>query len=245
MRGLRDLDWILPIIEGVASGDASGRAYSPYRAEHRDLASLRIAVASDLSASLSLHADVDAMYAGVCKRLNEMSTSISVASVAGTDFGALRRAGLVVVEGDLSVALADGYAHDDGLLSPGLRKMLDWIAGRRAPELAAADWALDSAVSLLQQWLGEADVLLLPTAPVPAFSHDTPTPPGHADLTAVVNMAGFPAISIPAGLSAEGMPLALQIIARPGAEAVAVAAAETISSLFSPLPGPAVFAKGV
>jgi len=61
------------------------------------------------------------------------------------------------------------------------------------------------------------DVLLTPTTPTPAFAIDEkPTDPVTMYLndvfTVTVNLAGLPGISIPTGLSAQGLPLGLQLI---------------------------------
>jgi len=64
------------------------------------------------------------------------------------------------------------------------------------------------------------DVILTPTTPGPAFGLGEKTGDPIAmylnDIfTVPVNLAGLPGISIPAGLSAGGLPLGLQLIARP------------------------------
>jgi aspartyl-tRNA(Asn)/glutamyl-tRNA(Gln) amidotransferase subunit A len=68
------------------------------------------------------------------------------------------------------------------------------------------------------------DAILTPTTPSAAFSIGER---GHADpiemylndvFTVTVNMAGLPAISVPAGLDSQGLPLGLQVIGRPFAE---------------------------
>jgi aspartyl-tRNA(Asn)/glutamyl-tRNA(Gln) amidotransferase subunit A len=65
------------------------------------------------------------------------------------------------------------------------------------------------------------DAVLTPTTPSPAFPIGSK---GSADpvemylndiFTVTVNMAGLPGISVPAGSSAEGLPLGLQLIGRP------------------------------
>ena len=65
----------------------------------------------------------------------------------------------------------------------------------------------------------EVDVVLTPTTPSPAFAQGEKSGDPIAmyleDIfTVTVNMAGLPAISVPAGLSAEGTPLGLQLIAK-------------------------------
>jgi len=63
--------------------------------------------------------------------------------------------------------------------------------------------------------------ILTPTTPSPAFGvgekgGDDPVEMYLNDVfTVTVNMAGLPGISVPAGLSAEGLPLGLQLIGRP------------------------------
>jgi aspartyl-tRNA(Asn)/glutamyl-tRNA(Gln) amidotransferase subunit A len=89
----------------------------------------------------------------------------------------------------------------------------------------------------------KVDVLLTPTAPSAAFAQgekmDDPVKMYLNDVfTVPANLAGPPAISVPAGLDANGLPLGLQIIARPFDEATmfAVAAALERAAGFSALP---------
>ncbi|MEO1543911.1 MAG: Asp-tRNA(Asn)/Glu-tRNA(Gln) amidotransferase subunit GatA [Pseudomonadota bacterium] len=66
----------------------------------------------------------------------------------------------------------------------------------------------------------DVDVILTPTTPSPAFAlgekSGDPIAMYLEDIfTVTVNMAGLPGISVPAGLSSEGTPLGLQLIAKP------------------------------
>jgi aspartyl-tRNA(Asn)/glutamyl-tRNA(Gln) amidotransferase subunit A len=66
------------------------------------------------------------------------------------------------------------------------------------------------------------DAVLTPTTPGPAFALGAKADPVEMYLndifTVTVNMAGLPGISVPAGLSADGLPLGLQLIGQPFAE---------------------------
>ncbi len=65
------------------------------------------------------------------------------------------------------------------------------------------------------------DVLITPSAPTPAKVAATMSPSDRytqPSFTNAWNLAGLPAICIPTGFSAEGMPLSMQIIGKPFAE---------------------------
>jgi aspartyl-tRNA(Asn)/glutamyl-tRNA(Gln) amidotransferase subunit A len=74
------------------------------------------------------------------------------------------------------------------------------------------------------------DVIATPTAPTPAFRFgektQDPLQMYLSDIfTISVNLAGVPALSLPCGLSPEGLPIGLQIIGKPFAEATILRAA--------------------
>jgi len=68
----------------------------------------------------------------------------------------------------------------------------------------------------------KVDVVLTPATPSPAFAPGEITDPVQMYLndifTVTVNMAGLPGIAVPAGLSGDGLPLALQLIGKPFGE---------------------------
>ncbi|NQV84553.1 MAG: amidase [Rhodospirillales bacterium] len=70
------------------------------------------------------------------------------------------------------------------------------------------------------------DILATPSLPVTAFDVGRNTPPGHEDQDAIswayysypFNLTGQPAVSLNAGFDADGLPVGLQLVARPLAE---------------------------
>ena len=89
----------------------------------------------------------------------------------------------------------------------------------------------------------EVDALVTPTAPSAAFAQgenmDDPVKMYLNDVfTVPASMAGIPGISVPAGLDPQGLPLGLQVLARPFDEetAFAVAGALERAAGFSELP---------
>ena len=85
---------------------------------------------------------------------------------------------------------------------------------------------------------GEVDVIAWPAVPAPAPPLDNPTvelPSGlHAADWAnsraggIANLTGVPGISMPVGLSSDGLPLALQLLAPWGADELLLDAAEAL-----------------
>ena len=81
----------------------------------------------------------------------------------------------------------------------------------------------------------DVDVILTPTSPTPAWKRgektENPLSMYLADIYTIgVNLAGLPAISVPCGFSKSGLPIGLQLIGRPFAEADLLAAAHVYDS---------------
>ena len=88
---------------------------------------------------------------------------------------------------------------------------------------------------LIQQFetlFNEYDVLVMPTAPSTAFAlgerTDDPVHMYLADIMTVpASLAGLPAISVPAGTDAAGMPIGVQLIGPRKSDATLLALAKT------------------
>ncbi|MGA7329485.1 MAG: Asp-tRNA(Asn)/Glu-tRNA(Gln) amidotransferase subunit GatA [Rhodomicrobium sp.] len=102
--------------------------------------------------------------------------------------------------------------------------------------------------SLIKRDFGEAfekvDVVLTPATPTPAFALGSQ---GGSDpiamylndiFTVTVNMAGLPGLSVPAGLSSDGLPLGLQIIGKPFDEGLVLRAGQLIEDAAGRMPIP-------
>jgi aspartyl-tRNA(Asn)/glutamyl-tRNA(Gln) amidotransferase subunit A len=107
-----------------------------------------------------------------------------------------------------------------------LRQTEDYLLPRYAGALRRRQVLQDDVAQLFS----EIDVLLLPTTAVPAFAAEGPPPseiagqpvgPAMATpFTMLANLCWNPAVSIPAGTSAEGLPIGLQVVGRRHADEV-------------------------
>lgn len=126
---------------------------------------------------------------------------------------------------------------------------------RRGQELTAVDHvkALDTVAALrllARDWFGGTTLWLMPTSPCTAWPlHDDhpasiggrPAGPRDAAIYGpVVNALGAAGLALPAGLDGNGLPIGLQLVAGPGQEDLAIAAARDLVEVIGPLPPPAV-----
>lgn len=83
------------------------------------------------------------------------------------------------------------------------------------------------------QLLGDAGVFLYPTHPRPAAYHHQPfVMPFNFAYTAIVNVLGFPATHCPMGLSKDGLPIGIQIIANKNNDHLCLAVARQLETEF-------------
>jgi amidase len=135
-------------------------------------------------------------------------------------------------------------------LSPIFREFLQ-IAERSGPlnstQLLTAWAELDLLRSKTLEELREYTVLLCPVASVPAWRHGERTwtidgkPVEYLDAvryTQWFNTLGAPAAVVPVGRSPEGLPIAVQIAARPFQDEIALGIAEVLDAAFGFSPPP-------
>ena len=92
-----------------------------------------------------------------------------------------------------------------------------------------------------QAWFGDHDVLLTPTLAAPPLRVGAYQGKGltrtllgltaYMPFTPPFNLVGFPAASVPAGTSADGLPLGVQLAAAPGGEALLLSLARQLETL--------------
>lgn len=92
----------------------------------------------------------------------------------------------------------------------------------------------------LRATLDEEAVLLMPTTPQTAFKHGR-APFNQADFTALANIAGLPALALPAGWSEDGLPVGVQLVGAAASEATLFAVARRLDKALDAYRPPATF----
>jgi aspartyl-tRNA(Asn)/glutamyl-tRNA(Gln) amidotransferase subunit A len=128
----------------------------------------------------------------------------------------LRFAGFIKTARAMAAHFADA---DPALISPNLASLLRYGTRRSADEWAEDQHILATLAHEIRALVIRNGFLILPTAPQPAFPHSDPAPANQADFTCIASIAGLPAISIPAGWSADGLPIGVQLVGQVGHEA--------------------------
>ncbi len=102
-----------------------------------------------------------------------------------------------------------------------------WALIEQGRRFSATDYldAQTARAAMAQEFArlwADLDCLMMPTTPFPAFRMDAPADmrPETTRLTRPFNLLGWPALSLPCGFSAEGLPIGVQLVADDGAEAV-------------------------
>ncbi|MCB0084940.1 MAG: amidase, partial [Caldilineaceae bacterium] len=128
------------------------------------------------------------------------------------------------------------------LLRAGTIDKIDPVVGERMfPALALADVSEELARfrSEMLQFMANYDILLCPVNAYPALPHGGEDEHMAAfTYTMSFNLTGWPVVVVRAGTSPEGLPIGVQIVARPWCEHVALAVAQQIELALGDWPRP-------
>jgi len=247
---VRDLVLALRVISGAHPADPMTWPVPLGDDVEVDWSRLRVAVSSDLGWA-AVEPDVRTAYRVTVDRLSDDGARIVEAH---PDAG-------YPTELWNAIALPEGFASEGPLLDhdgiePATREIIE--SGRSATGADYLD-AQQRRLAFTETWEsffragdGGYDVLLAPSMPLPAFSTDvtgpaeidgTPVDPFFDDwcvLALPANLTGQPATAVPTGLSADGLPVGLQVMGPRWADLRTLAVAGRIEALTAFEPTPAL-----
>jgi aspartyl-tRNA(Asn)/glutamyl-tRNA(Gln) amidotransferase subunit A len=194
---------------GIAVGVLAGREIEPLGVD-----APRLAVTPQLfeRAEPELRAHLEA----VVERLAAAGARISEVTLPPS-FADIHAAGRMVLEVEAATYHQPLFARHADDYGPGMAELVRIGLTRTGTEYVAANRRRLAFREAMTPLLIAHDALLSPAAPGPAPAGLGWT--GDASLCAPWSSAGVPSITLPTGLAASGLPLALQLVQAPGASA--------------------------
>ncbi|MEM1300093.1 MAG: amidase family protein [Pseudomonadota bacterium] len=162
------------------------------------------------------------------RAINTLGGTVREVDLARWDPHEARRAGLLMIEAEGATELAD-LMDRPGVISDHLRSLLVYGRDASKAKLNAARIEIERAADAAHRALEIVDALLLPTTPQRAFAHGVPAPSNQADLTALANFAGCPAVALPVVLPGEALPASIQLVGPKWSDPTLLAWAELLA----------------
>jgi amidase len=229
-RRAEDLELVLRVIAGPDGEDPHVAPVELRDPAAVDVPGLRVAWFSDN---------------GIRTPTPETQAAVSVAVEALAATGAQCREDLPAGVADArpaweAVVRADGFAwlwrliEGAGTPGHGSYDTFGWVTARDGEPISgdavsAAMERADAVRSRLLRWFAQYDLLVSPVLPAPAVRHGETLSPEYGDTYSEIhNLTGWPAATVRAGTSPDGLPIGVQLVARPWREDVALAAARVV-----------------
>ena len=220
-RSARDIALAMSVIEGPDGRDHHAVPAPPTDAGalDRPLGALRVGFYAKGPVS-PVAAEVQGAVRGAARAMEEMGCRVEEVGLPfARDMDTLGVSGAIAsAEGLFDLAPLIAGREDD--LAVSMRRRMALPRPTHDEHLAALS-ARDALRAGFMDYFGEFDLLLCPAAAVPAPPHDSAelsvdgrTTPGRTALmcTALYNLTGSPAISVPFGFGEGGLPIGVQVV---------------------------------
>lgn len=179
---------------------------------------------------------VDRAYRTAADLLKGLGLAVRSYAAPEVNFTALRSAGFAECVREAQAFYGEAVARAPDDFSPLFHRSLAFAA-QRSPTADRAELA--AAERRLHAILLDADAILTPTTPQVAFAHDSDVRQG--EFTAIANIAGLPALSLPGGWTSDSLPIGVQLIGRAGADAALLDLAERLDTVLGGYAPPPAF----
>ncbi len=226
-RKVEDIALLLPILAGPDFQDAAIKPMPVLDPGQVQLGKLRVAFFTDVHGYHGPTAETVAMVKAAAKAMESLGCAVEESAPDGyiEAYALLPR-----------VREADGGAwigrvnERVGTHPPSPGRVFDGPS-LSVPEFEELLEQQDAIRSRMLSWFSRYDVLLCPTdaAPARVIGERAPATTSYRSL---FNVTGWPALVVRAGSSPEGLPLGLQVVARPWREDVAIAVAQEMETRF-------------
>ena len=209
--------------------------------EPAQLSGLKIGV-WDGGGDVALTPAVEAGFKAAISSLRGTDAQLGTFAPPVYDYSRSRRAGLLVseVEGAREHGVTATGARPEGL-SDTFYNLLHWGVKQDAAKVDAAYAHIADVHRAAADIWNDVDFVIAPTAPQEAFRFETGAPANQADFTAWADCARLPATALFTGLSADGLPLSLQVIGPEGHDRETLRVAAALEAVFGRPPMPPGF----
>jgi aspartyl-tRNA(Asn)/glutamyl-tRNA(Gln) amidotransferase subunit A len=222
----------------MAGHDARDPMSVPFAlGEAPDLKGLRVAYSPRLGLGFPVDAEVQALVGRAVQLFEQFGAHVEEADPAWprevdeARFMPLQFAGLAALYGE-------AWKETPDVFDPDIAVQIERGLGFTGAEIADTLFLREELVRKFAEFQERFDLLVTPTTPCvawpveqlgPAVIEDRKVSPrGHAAFTPLFNHLYVPACSVPCGLSADGLPMGLQVVGRRYEDALVLAAAESL-----------------
>lgn len=207
-----------------------------------DLNGLRIGVWSG-GGDVALTPAVQDGFRNACEQVMQAGAGMAELAPPVYDYSRSRRAGLLVseVEGAAAHGLTQDAPDPEGY-SDSFLGLLRWGLKQPQDKVDAAYAHIAEVRKAAKTIWRAVDFVIAPTAPQEAFAFEDEVPANQADFTAWADFAALPATAVFTGLSADGLPLSLQVIGPEGQDRETLEVAAALETLFDKPPMPPGYA---